>query len=148
MYRILVLAMLALPSFAASSPDPETILSQYRKALDQKDAESLSQLISPHAKVRLLLEQPRGEPLSLTLTRDEYLQQLRALWRFSDAETYSHADVRHAPGKGIHTVTLTQKETYQLFGQTLERNSQTRIRMTSVHDALVITDIEALTTER
>lgn len=123
MNRAMMVLLLLLPAFAAAAPDTETVLERYQQALHQQDSAALERLISPDARIRLLLEQPGKAPLVLTLTRQEYLQQLRALWRFSESENYEISDTGRNRADGATTVTLTLRERYELFGEALNRHS-------------------------
>ncbi|HEX5676361.1 MAG TPA: nuclear transport factor 2 family protein [Alcanivorax sp.] len=148
LYRCLTLGLAALASFAVASPKTEVLLEHYGDALQEQNAEALSSLFAPDAEVRLLLEQPGAEPLAITLTEDEHLQQLRALWRFSEEATYSLSDVTHSAGADVHRVQFTQTERYRLFGQTLHRDGRVRMRVRVTPGGLLITGIEALISER
>lgn len=148
LYRFLTLGLAALASFAAASPKPEGLLEHYGDALQQQNAEALSSLFAADAEVRLLLEQPGAELLAITLTEDEHLQQMRALWRFSEEATYSLSDVTYSAGADVYTVQFTQTERYRLFGQTLHREGRVRMQVRGTPDGLLITGIEALIRER
>lgn len=145
--RILIGSILLLSMLPAVAADTKALMERYRQSLDQQDAEGLKRLISPDASIRLLLEQPEKEPLVLTLTRQEYLQQLRALWRFSETEAYELSDMRAANTNNGESVSFAQHERYQLLGETLNRQSAITLWASDDNDTPLILRIEALTRE-
>jgi len=147
MNRILMNFLLLLPAFAAAAPDTGTLLERYQHALHQQDSAALERLISPDARIRLLLEQPGKAPLALTLTRQEYIQQLRALWRFSESENYEISDTRRASTDGATTMTLTLNEQYELFGEALNRRSDMTLWVNGDNETPEIMRIEAFVRE-
>lgn len=147
MNRILIGIMLLLSTLPVTAADTAVLMDSYRTALDQQDTDGLAGLISQDATVRLLLEQPGKAPLALTLTRQEYLQQMRALWRFSETDTYKLSDARHARAEGAVTVAFTQLERYQLLGESLNRESDITLWIKDINGRALITRIEALVRE-
>lgn len=145
--RILIGGILLLSPLAVAAADTQALMDSYRESLNQQDTAGLTRLISPDAGIRLLLEQPGKEPLALTLTRQEYLQQLRALWRFSETETYELSDTRHARNGESGTVAFTQLERYQLLGRSLNRQSAITLWVSDSNGHPQITRIEALVRE-
>ncbi|MBQ0753363.1 MAG: hypothetical protein KBT87_06780 [Gammaproteobacteria bacterium] len=121
------------------------LLKEYHEALSHEDADTLTQLIADDAQIQIILEQDSEESLTLTLTRAEYIQQLRALWRFSESQAYSQSDLRWLTERDGFQVSLQQHERYQLFGETLEQKSRVRLGITTLNHTAYITRIEART---
>lgn len=116
-------------SITAHADGPHDVLSRYRSALQQQDATTLAALFRPGATIRIVIAAPNEEELVLTLTRDQYLQQLRALWRFALSQSYDQSDIHWARHGTSTEVSLRQIERYQLFGETLTQDAQVRMEI-------------------
>lgn len=125
-----------------------TWFAQYRTALNQRDNEHLARLVEAQAPVVVFLAQDQATPLRFTLTRDEYLQQTRALWRFSSADSYTLSKPEYEAGAdGSLTVVFEQREQHVLFGTPTGQNSVLRVRLARQAGALHAIDINSRTTQ-
>lgn len=97
---------------------------RYTQAMKAQDSAALAELIEGQATVVVTLTLgPQEEPMVVTLTRAEYLQQQKALWRFAAGQTITISDVRQTVSDEGLRISLHQKETYQLFHQAFHQES-------------------------
>lgn len=122
---------------------------QYGNALNARDATRLAGLFDAQVPVVVHLAQDREQPLQFTLTRDEYLQQVRALWRFATEGRYelSKPALGAPETDGSRIMTFTQKEQHALFGTLTQQSSELRLRLVRKDGGLRIAGIEARTVQ-
>lgn len=122
---------------------------QYGAALDARDARQLAVLLDAQAPVVVQLIQGKDAPLQFTLTRDEYLQQTRALWRFATAGHHELSEpvFEAQAADGSRAITFTQKEQHMLFGTLTQQSSELRVRLVRKDGVLRIAGIEARTVQ-
>lgn len=97
---------------------------RYTQAMKAQDSAALAELIEGEATVVVTLTLgPQEAPMVVTLTRAEYLQQQKALWRFAAGQTIAISDVRQTVSDEGLRISLHQKETYQLFQQAFHQES-------------------------
>lgn len=145
---ILLLALLACASWAAP-PEPaegEKFLRQYFQLLRQHDMAGLSALIADDSKVEVLF-MDSDPPMTFTLAKSDYLQQLKALWRFSREEDYRLGPVRWQPdaGSGMLQASLRETETRLLLESRLRQVNDLELRLSRTAGGLRITGIRTTT---
>lgn len=97
---------------------------RYTQAMKAQDSAALAELIADQATVVVTLTLgPQEAPMVVTLTRAEYLQQQKALWRFAAGQTIAISDVRQTVSDEGLRVSLHQREIYQLFQQAFHQES-------------------------
>lgn len=126
-------------------------LEQYEKVLQQQDGQRMAALIVPGASVRVVMEVNDGEPMIISLSREEFLQQQRALWSFASEYDFSFSQAKTSAlpasdGAGWR-VAFTQQERYALFGSTLKRENRITVHLLAEADQLRISEIEIRTRE-
>lgn len=131
---------------AAESFDSRGILERYRVAMTQRDAGALERMILPDALIKVSLVKESEPNIVISLSRAEYLQQMRALWRFSSEQRYT-IDLRNVQEVGDNqwNVVLTQKDEYTLFGESIGQQSDI-VMQCELHDgAIAISAIRTVT---
>lgn len=146
---LLVLAGAAQAGDAVDTRAANDWFAQYGAALNARDGARLASLIDVSVPVVVHLAQDKEAPLQFTLTRDEYLQQTRALWRFATEDRYELSKpVFGAPAAdGSLVMSFSQKEQHLLFGTMTHQSSELRVRLRQKNGALRIEGIEARTTQ-
>jgi hypothetical protein len=147
--RYALQAMLIVLGLASSlggyADEYRALLARYQAALEHEDEQALSAMITADATIEIHLQQAKEDDLRLTLSRDEFVQHLRALWRFSESQSYQQKNIRwHDSAQGA-SVRLEQTESYQLFGERLVQQSDVALQISVVGNATQITSIKTIT---
>lgn len=143
--HVLLIVLGVSISLASYADDYRELLARYQTALENEDDRALSAMIAVDATIQIRLQQENQEDLQLTLSRDEFVQQLRALWRFSENQSYQQKNTRwHNLQQGAR-VQLEQTENYQLFGERLVQKSEITLQLSTVDGAARITSIRTTT---
>lgn len=145
---VLTLTVLAVSqwSFAAEKFDSKELFEKYRSAMMQGDAGTLKRMIAPDALVKVSLVQKNEPNIVISLSRTEYLQQIRALWRFSSEQRYAIALLNvQEVGTDQWSLALTQKDEYKLFGESIGQNSDIVLQCELQDGAVVISAIRTVT---
>lgn len=132
-------------SLASYADEYRELLARYQTALNNEDDRALSAMIAVDATIQIRLQQEKQEDLQLTLSRDEFVQQLRALWRFSESQSYQQKNTRWHNFQQGARVLLEQTENYQLFGERLVQKSEIALQLSTVDGAARITSIRTTT---
>lgn len=126
--RIALAALISLlANFVHAASAPETLLTAYEQALAEQAPDKLAALLASDVRVRIMLTLDSGKTLGLTLTRDEYLQHQRTLWRFSSSHRHQLSATQFRDNGDNYRVELVQHDSYQLFGEQISQ--QSRIEM-------------------
>jgi len=142
--RAITLLIITLWVFSspAQADGPNRLMEQFRQALQQRDSAAVAALFAPDARVKVTLLMEQEAPMVVSLTRAEYLQQQRALWNFASDYRFTVDDLETQKVEQGWRLTFDQKERYQLFRDTLNRDNritlQTEIRdgehrITAIH---------------
>ncbi len=137
-FVLLVLSPFAL---AATPADGERLLARYAEALNRKDADTIAALLAPGTRVsvRWLDASP---PKQFTLDAANYVQQLRALWKFSRQDRHRFGRVAWEQNEdGQWQATFTHQETRQLQGQDSGQDSEVRVLLAPRAEGLRIVHI-------
>lgn len=136
MKQLLACLLLVLATGAAAdAPDrraAQAWLAAYLGALARHDDAALAGLIDAQATVAVTLAQADDNepPLRVTLTRAEFVQQQRALWRFASNDTRQAGPVTVATAAdGSVLVETTLDEQHLLFGTRTGARHLLRIRL-------------------
>lgn len=117
----------------------------YGDALRQRRDDRLAELIAEDARFSQTFIDEGVPPLLITLTRAEYLQQLRALWRFATRTRYDLSQVRTTPAGDAVTLDLKQEETWELFGKQTGLHGTWQFRLEKRGDSLQATAVRLTT---
>lgn len=132
---VLTLIVASSPALAdATAPDQQSalrFLDAYYAALKKHDAPRLESMIAPTAPVVVLLRDDDGKEQRFTLSRAEYLQQIRAQWHFSSNESYTVADVAYhaASGNSPALVTLQESESRTILNSPSGQSNQLELSL-------------------
>jgi len=120
---ILVLGLLSsmlLPlqaNASVSRNDGVRFISEYQSALRNKSLDGLSALIADNARIRIDLDDNNGQQQRFTLSRERFIQQIVALWRFASDQRQDFSNPQYVTSaNGTLTLTVTQTEQRRLFG--------------------------------
>lgn len=143
MRAITVLIGMLLVLFSSAQADgPNHLMEKFRQALQQRDSAAVAVLFVPDASVKVTLLMEQEAPMVVSLTREEYLQQQRALWNFASDYSFTVDDLETQQVAQGWQLTFNQQERYRLFQGTLNRDNritlQTEIRdgehrITAIH---------------
>ena len=138
----LLIGMLLVLFSPAQADGPNRLMEQFRQALQQRNSAAVAALFAPDARVKVTLLMEQEAPMVVSLTCAEYLQQQRALWNFASDYRFTVDDLETQKVEQGWRLTFDQKERYQLFRDTLNRDNritlQTEIRdgehrITAIH---------------
>lgn len=149
---LLLLLLAGSTAFAAGGtaaidrPAATAWLAEFNAALQRHDSARLSAMIDAGAAITVQLLDGDEAPLQLTLTREEYLQQARALWRFATGTAYDNSNVGYAADAGGDLViSLDQDSRWKLFGTDTGQQSRLLIRLARRDGVARAIDIRATT---
>ncbi|MCD6061355.1 MAG: hypothetical protein K0S16_1666 [Moraxellaceae bacterium] len=126
-----------------ATAEGEQLLARFAEALRQKDAAALARLIRPSAPVQILwLDATPAK--RFTITGADYVQQMRALWRFSreDRHEFSAVQWRHGSDGRLYA-RLEHRETRLLQGEASGQDDQLELEMARDSDGLRISRVQA-----
>lgn len=138
---LFVLLVLSPHALATTLADGERLLARYAEALNRKDADTIAALLAPGTRVsvRWLDASP---PKQFTLDAADYVQQLRALWKFSRQDRHRFGRITwQQTGDGQWQATFTHQETRQLQGQESGQDSEVRVLLAPRAEGLRIVHI-------
>ncbi len=146
---ILVLCSLSGSVYADG---PEPLIEQYENALRQQSSAKLEAVLSEKLSVEVTLLMADEDPVTVSLSRDEFLQQQRALWLFSTEHAFDFSRpvvkrVNQESGRQRWEVTLEQQERYALFRSTLKRDNQITLIVEQHDDVQRISAMNVVTRE-
>ena len=155
MHKLRMLMVVLLSSFSlvgygdnASTQSPADFVKAYETVLRQQDNGLLASMLADDVTVQVTLLMADEEPMLISLTRDEFLQQQRALWLFASVHEF-HFDkpvVRKVADEGWQ-VTVEQQERYELFRSSLNRENRIALVLEQRDDALLIKEIHTQSRE-
>ncbi|MDP2228325.1 MAG: hypothetical protein Q8J78_12705 [Moraxellaceae bacterium] len=138
-------ATVAVHTPAPKQIDAERLLTRYADALGRKDADAIAPLISPSANVEVLWLDA-SPPKRFTLSATDYVQQLRALWKFTRNDRHRFGPREWKAGSnGTLRVRLTHNETRDLLGTPSGQENQLELTLANTADGLRITHIMSST---
>jgi hypothetical protein len=147
--RITLLAALCVAAGAQADPAPGEqaalhFLDDYYAALKRHDAPALSAMIAPEAPVVVLLNES-GSEQKFTLTRAEYLQQIRSVWHFTTQESYTLKNISYkgATAGGTALVTLEDSENRTVLGGPSGQRNQLEISLAATQGSIRIVAIRS-----
>lgn len=131
---------------AADTGAGRQLLARYVAALQGHDRATLEALLAPDARIEVLwLDATPAQ--HFTLSRAEYLQQLRATWRFGSAEKYEFGPITWTPEPttGALLASFRANESRLLFGSASGQRNDLVVRVAPVAGSWRITGIQART---
>ncbi|MCK0154200.1 hypothetical protein MWU49_10840 [Alcanivorax sp. S6407] len=150
-FQRMVLAMLVLGitvTSHANSDDVVDFLVDYEQAIREQDNGKVAGMLADDVAVQVSMLTGNEAPTVISLSRDEFLQQQRLLWRFASAHSFTikKPDIRKAADEGWE-VSFQMQEEYALFQTSLNRENSVRLRLVRRGDELVIQEIRTRSRE-
>ena len=136
---------------ADPAPDRQTalhFLDAYYAALKRHDAAALDAMIAGSAPVVVFFAD-EGSEQKFTLSKAEYLQQIRAVWHFATGESYTEKNIEYraaASPDAPAVVTLDDSESRTILGNPSGQHNQLEISLASVQGTVRIVAIKTHTT--
>lgn len=146
---LLLATGLWVSSAHAAEPDmgqARQLLSSYFAALKSHDLRILNQLLDDNTKVEVLWLDVEPHQ-KFTLSKAEYLQQIKATWHFASKESYDIGPVnwRSDAAAGLAVATLRTTENRTLFDTASGQRNDLEVSVAQVQGGLKITRIKAKT---
>lgn len=145
---ILILTVFFMP-LVAHGEDVKDVLERYEQALREQDSDTIAALMAEDARISVAMQIGDEAPMVISLTRDEFLQQQRALWRFASDHAFSIGKpaIRKASEDNGAQASFTMKEEYDLFQTTLHRENNIHLELVPDGDRLLIHTLRIRTRE-
>jgi len=149
---VLLLAALCGGMSAQADPAPDQsaalhFLDDFYAALKQHDASALSGMIAGTAPVVVLFDDGDGEQ-TFTLSKAEYLQQVRAVWHFASDESYSVKDISYhaaASAGAPAVVSLVDSESRTILDNPSGQRNRMEISLAATQGRIMIVAIKTHT---
>lgn len=146
MRAITVLIGMLLVLFSPAQADgPNHLMEKFRQALQQRDSAAVAALFASDASVKVTLLMAQEAPMVVSLTREEYLQQQRALWNFASDYSFTVDDLETQKVEQGWQLTFHQQERYRLFQSVLSRDNRITLQTEMRDGKSVITAIHTRT---
>lgn len=145
----LLMALLLTATAVAAPPEPaegEKFLRQYFQLMRNHDRAALSAMIADDCKVEILF-MDSDPPMKFTLSKSDYLQQLKALWHFSREERYDIGPVRWQTdvASGVLQASLRETESRLILEGRLQQSNELELRLAQTTKGLRIIGIRTKT---
>lgn len=139
--------MIALISYSVSSvshANEKILFEQLQQAMRKHDLKTLDTLIAPTTRVEVVWAdvQPKQK---FTLSKAQYLQQVRALWRFGTEHQYQFDNIKWQSITDENNVQLVfrQTEKRQLFNKASGQRSDIQLALRKTGQTWQITAMNA-----
>lgn len=106
-------------------------ITTFYQALQKHDLATVSTMIDDGAMIKILWVQA-NPPQSFTLKKADYLQQLKATWRFAANDRYDIKNLTVNSINGMTIVALQENENRLLFGKKAGQDNDLKISL--AHD--------------
>lgn len=136
---------------ADAAPDRQAalhFLDTYYAALKHHDAAALDAMIAGDAPVVVFFADD-GSEQKFTLSKAEYLQQIRAVWHFATDEAYTEKNIDYHPAASPGApavVSLDDSESRTILGNPSGQHNQLEISLACVQGSVRIVAIKTHTT--
>lgn len=120
-------------------------ISTFYQALQQHDLATVNRMIDDDSVVKIVWMQA-NPPQTLTLKKADYLQQLKATWRFATHDRYNINNLKVNSKNGVTIVALQQSENRLLFGKKTRQENDLTISLANHNNTLRIIAIHSKTT--
>lgn len=119
-------------------------ISTFYQALQKHDLTTVSNMIDDGAMVKVLWIQA-NPPQTFTLKKADYLQQLKATWRFATNDRYEMKNIKVTTVNGITIVGLQETQSRILFGKKAGQNNELKISLSGDSQTIRIIAINSKT---
>jgi len=141
---LLASCLVASPSYAdsLSKRASNNLVKDFFKAAQQRDEKKLTNLLADNAQIKLTLSK-MGQTFSLS--KPEYLQQIKAMWHFADNEKYEVSDLKYTLTQAglLATVNLKLNESRMMFEQNLNIEQNMEVELMLINDKVQISAIKS-----
>lgn len=138
--------MMLLCSLFASytSANEKLLFEQFQQAMRQHNMKVLNSLIAPTANIKMVWAD--SEPKQkFTLSKAQYLQQVRALWRFGTEDSYQFEQVKWQQSDDANKAQFTFRQTEKrvLFTNASGQRSDVSLQLIKVGQSWQIVAMNA-----
>ena len=118
------------------------LVKDFFKAAQQHDEKKLTNLLADNAQIKLTLSK-MGQTFSLS--KAQYLQQIKAAWHFADNDKYQVSDLKYNLTQAglLATVNLKLNESRTMFAQNLNIEQNMEIELILINDKVQISAIKS-----
>ena len=144
---LLLSLLLANTSFAADKLNKSSatrLVQDFYDTLKSRNDKKLESLIANQASIKLTLLQMQQ---SFTLSKADYLQQIKAAWYFGKDDSYELDDIQYTPSTTGDTATVSfkLKSSRFILGETISQEDTVDMGLEWSDNALKIVSIQGLT---
>jgi len=141
---LLASCLVASPSYAdsLSKRASNNLVKDFFKAAQQRDEKKLTNLLADNAQIKLTLSK-MGQTFSLS--KPEYLQQIKAMWHFADNEKYDISDLKYNLTQAglLATVNLKLNESRTIFEEQIKVEQNMEVELMLIDDKVQISAIKS-----
>ncbi|HMU88831.1 MAG TPA: hypothetical protein PKC11_14565 [Agitococcus sp.] len=141
---LLTSCLIASPTYAdsLSKRASNNLVKDFFKAAQQRDEKKLINLLADNAQIKLTLSK-MGQTFSLS--KPQYLQQIKAAWHFADNDKYQVSDLKYSLTQAglLATVNLKLNESRTMFAQNLNIEQNMEIKLMLIDDKAQISAIKS-----
>ena len=141
---LLASCLVASPSYAdsLSKRASNNLVKDFFKAAQQRDEKKLTNLLADNAQIKLTLSK-MGQTFSLS--KPEYLQQIKAIWHFADNEKYDISDLKYNLTQAglLATVNLKLNESRTIFEEQIKVEQNMEVELMLIDDKVQISAIKS-----
>ncbi|MDH0030871.1 MULTISPECIES: hypothetical protein [unclassified Acinetobacter] len=127
---LLIISLLS-PQLHASDIDKDTatrFINSFYQAIQKHDLKAVGNMIDNKATIKVLWTQA-DPPQSFTISKADYLQQLKATWHFATNESYEIKNIKVSLVDNVTTVSLQETENRTLFGKKAGQQNELQIAL-------------------
>ena len=140
---LLASCLIASPTYAdsLSKRASNNLVKDFFKAAQQRDEKKLINLLADNAQIKLTLSK-MGQTFSLS--KPQYLQQIKSAWHFADNEKYDVSDLKYNLTQAglLATVNLKLKESRTIFEQQINVEQNMEVELMLINDKVQISAIK------
>ena len=141
---LLASCLVASPSYAdsLSKRASNNLVKDFFKAAQQRDEKKLTNLLADNAQIKLTLSK-MGQTFSLS--KPQYLQQIKAIWHFADNEKYDISDLKYNLTQAglLATVNLKLNESRTIFEEQIKVEQNMEVELMLIDDKVQISAIKS-----
>lgn len=127
-----------------SSSEATRFITTFYQAMQKHDLATITTMIDKHANINVLWLQANPAQ-SFTFSKADYLQQLKATWRFASNDHYEIKNLRANLVNGSTVLSLTVNENRILFGKKAGQKHDLKISIKGDNTNLRIVAINSKT---
>jgi len=141
---LLASCLITSPSYAdsLSKRASNNLVKDFFKAAQQRDEKKLTNLLADNAQIKLTLSK-MGQTFSLS--KPQYLQQIKAIWHFADNEKYDISDLKYNLTQAglLATVNLKLNESRTIFEEQIKVEQNMEVELMLIDDKVQISAIKS-----